>query len=93
MKLKCDVYSLVGKGKIYGYSGDEVKIISDKGNVLVVEDSKGNRFPVSIDEVTTSEVQSKEKPFTETKPITHHGAAKARQKRVAAPLNNQKELF
>lgn len=44
--------SNVKKKVMYGKSGDKVKIVSDNGNVLIVEDKAGNRFPASKEAVT-----------------------------------------
>ena len=51
MKLKNDIVSAFNK-KIYGKRGDEVKIISDKGNVFIVEATNKSRFAVLKTEVT-----------------------------------------
>ena len=34
-----------GKKKIYAKKGERVKEISDRENVVIVEDKNGNRFP------------------------------------------------
>ena len=47
--LKVDKYSY-GKDKtLYGKAGDKVTIISDNGNVLIVENKKKERFSVPKD--------------------------------------------
>lgn len=42
--------------RLYGNKGDEVKRISDSGNVLIVEGLDGNRFSVLKQDVTTEAV-------------------------------------
>lgn len=43
--LLIDVTS--GNRKLYGKAGETVKVISDKGSAIIVEDAKWKRFPVS----------------------------------------------
>lgn len=50
-KVKCDIYSNFKK-LLYAKAGTRVKLISDCGNVLIVEDEKGFRFPVESKDVT-----------------------------------------
>lgn len=45
--LKNDVFSHAKKGFKYGSKGETVKVISDRGNVLIVENSKKQRFPIN----------------------------------------------
>lgn len=51
--LLIDVTS--GNRKLYGKAGETVKVISDKGSVIIAEDAKGNRFPVSKEKLKTNE--------------------------------------
>jgi hypothetical protein len=46
LTLLSDIVSNGKGGKVYGKKGDEVRLISDRGGVLIVEDKKGERFPV-----------------------------------------------
>lgn len=39
------------KGKIWGFSGDMVTVISISGNAVTVENKKGFRFPCNITEL------------------------------------------
>lgn len=51
MILLADVYSTFHKGNkpiLYGKKGQEVKEISQHGEVLIVEAKNGSRFPVHI---------------------------------------------
>ena len=52
--LKVDIQTQMHKGKLYGSAGEEVKIISIHGEVLIVENMSGFRFPVKFDELTES---------------------------------------
>lgn len=51
-----DEYSCFGiqdtKRKPYGKRGEEVKVISESWPALIVENKRGERFPVHIDKVT-----------------------------------------
>lgn len=55
MKLKSDLFSTSRPSMLYGRKGDEVKIIRDCENVLIVETSCGNRFPVPREKLTYDE--------------------------------------
>lgn len=39
-------FKSVTRQKVYGKKGEEVSVISDQGNVWIVENSKGERFAV-----------------------------------------------
>lgn len=60
MKLKNDKRSHLKPDVVYGRKGEEVKMISDNGAVLIVETESGNRFTVRKDEVTEDAVEQKE---------------------------------
>lgn len=45
MRLKTDIIS-VFKNHVYGKAGEEVKVISEHGEVFIVENKKGIRYPV-----------------------------------------------
>ena len=45
MYLKEDIYSTVKKGWLYGSRGEKVRLVSEMGEVLIVEGKTG-RFPV-----------------------------------------------
>jgi hypothetical protein len=53
--LTCDVFSFFHSSdkdrKPYGRKGGKVTIISDRGNVLIVENTNKERFPVTICEL------------------------------------------
>ena len=49
--LLSDIYSYCSKEKRYGGRYDQVHVIVRKDHVLIVEDRKGNRFPVTDDHV------------------------------------------
>ncbi|QJB39747.1 hypothetical protein HF324_18535 [Chitinophaga oryzae] len=53
--LLADAFSAFYQDKVrlhYGKAGDRVKIISEHGAVLIVEDKNGNRFPVAAENVS-----------------------------------------
>lgn len=57
-RLKDDVFSHVSKDPHkakqmlqYGSKGEQVTVLSDKGNVLIVENKKGNRYPVKREDL------------------------------------------
>lgn len=54
MKVNCDIKS-VSKSKIYAVKNTEVKLITEHGHVLIVEDKAGNRFSVIDTEVDRDE--------------------------------------
>lgn len=95
MNLINDVISFIKKDKkdvVYGKAGDVVIVISDCGNVIIVESLTGSRFPCSPDNLTT-EVLTNEKPTTELKPITNQVQAKPVKRQKPAPLIKQQQLF
>lgn len=47
--LTKDIESTAVRGRMYGLKGDVVTVISNHVNVLIVEDSVGNRYPVKRD--------------------------------------------
>jgi len=53
--LKENVYSHFKNGQKdyhqYGNAGDKVKVISDRGNVLIVETESGARYPAESEKV------------------------------------------
>jgi hypothetical protein len=92
-KLKENIRSH-GKDKtLYGKQGDTVKIISDCGNVCIVEGEDGNRFPVHKDLLVKNAIKKKIEAVPDTtanhKPIIHRAPV---SKKKAVPIN-QKSLF
>lgn len=51
LTLLSDIVSNGKGGKVYGKKGEQVQLISDRGGVLIVEDKKGERFPVKKEDV------------------------------------------
>lgn len=49
-KVTRDIYSNFKK-LLYAKEGTRVKLIADRGNVLIVEDEKGFRFPLLSEEI------------------------------------------
>lgn len=53
-RLRKDIKSAVNPKNVYGEKGDIVTLISDRGNVLIVEGKNFTRFPVGrydVDEI------------------------------------------
>ena len=61
MRLKSDIRGSFRPEVIYGKKGDEVKIISDCGNVFLVEGPDGNKFPVPADQLEENKIDKKNK--------------------------------
>lgn len=55
MKLKEDVYSTVNKN-LYGRAGEEVEMVSERGDLLIVKGEKG-RFPVHKSKVDVENIK------------------------------------
>lgn len=89
-KLSKDVHSLYNN-KLLGHQGSDVTVISDHGNVTIVEDISGERFACMAVDLTNDEVIKNEEP-PELKPIQKQVQRKAKSK-VAVPFNNQSQLF
>lgn len=95
MKLKCDVRSGGSGKKLYGLIGDEVKVISERGNVVIVEGVDGVRFPTLKENLTDGPVKVIPKPaapadtVARLQPIINRVPA---SKKKAAPIK-QSNLF
>lgn len=96
MNLINDVISCIKKDKkdvVYGKAGEVVIVISDCGNVIIVESASGNRFPCKPDDLST-EVLKHEKPILPAKPIINPVQAAPVKRTTPAPLiNQQQQLF
>lgn len=93
MKLKNDIRSVVNPNKIYGSKGDEVKLLSDHGNVLIVEYECGKRISVKTTEVTEDHVEIKTEVITVPDATVQNKINREPvSKKKAVPLN-QKTLF
>ena len=89
MKLKHDKHSHIKPHVVYGRQGEEVKLITRRDQVLIVEGETGQRFSVKEDEVTNNEVAPKTEPVNNfSKPVPA-----AKPKRNSKPGHNQKPLF
>ncbi|WP_430900535.1 MULTISPECIES: hypothetical protein [unclassified Paraflavitalea] len=60
------VVSVAKAGRVYAEAGTVVKLIADHGNVLIVEDGNGQRFPVA-----RSKIDTEEKPESFSLPISN----------------------
>ena len=91
--LKHDIISS-SKGNIYGYQGEQVILVTTFDHVWIVQNESGQRFSVTMDQVTGLPVEKKEAApaavATDNKTITHR--APAAKKKTAAPIN-QNTLF
>jgi hypothetical protein len=56
--LREDIESHVKRGHIYGRKGDQVNIVAEHGEVMIVEATSGDRYPVRIEKLS-------EKPIVE----------------------------
>ena len=52
MKLSKEIRSKLKPEVVYGNEGEEVKLIRQDGNVAIVENDRGDRFPVKFDLLT-----------------------------------------
>jgi hypothetical protein len=50
--LRRDIYSLLYTSQLYGKAGTPVRIIRDRGEVLIVELEGGLRIPVHLKDIT-----------------------------------------
>ena len=69
MKLKRDIYSHVNPKCIYGYAGDEVKLIEQRGNVSIVENEDGKRFSTVPGNLTEDEIKIEEETKVIINPV------------------------
>lgn len=83
MQLKEDAISYSRRNHIYAKAGSPVKIITDCGTVLIVEDETGNRFPVKPALVTEDPKETRTEPIPSA-PIEK----KAPKRKSAAPVQN-----
>lgn len=93
LRLKKTIYSSFNAGYVYGRKGDEVKLINRSDNVCIVEDEKGNKFPILLEDLTGLIIEKTEAAPDDTaapnKTITHRAPV---SKKKAAPIN-QTTLF
>lgn len=55
MILTKTIRSILDRNEIYGNAGEEVKLIADHGNVLIVANAVGFRFPVNTEFVSSDD--------------------------------------
>lgn len=87
--LSEDVFSVYRKGLLYGSMNEKVKLISDQGNVCIVEKENGDRFPVKKD--LLSSVVQDPPPVKPSAPI--ETISKPIPKKKKSSGENQKDLF
>ncbi|MBK7883042.1 MAG: hypothetical protein IPJ81_03920 [Chitinophagaceae bacterium] len=92
MRLKEDVRSLFKPEVLYGKQGEEVKIISEKGTVCIVENINGDRFPVNVSALTEDPIKEKPEAVPDTTAVKKPIINRVPVSKKAAPIN-QKSLF
>jgi hypothetical protein len=60
--LTDDIYSHVKKGFLYGSRGEQVTIVAIHGEVMIVENLKGNRYSVRQEKLSDTPVDEEGKP-------------------------------
>lgn len=70
MRVKKDVENLVIKGKYLLRKGDHVTIISESGNIAIVETADGNRYPCRLDNLENAEIKKTVNPVIKDSPGT-----------------------
>lgn len=58
MILPGDIKSSMNSNKVYGKKGDRVQVVKEHGDVAIVEDSKGNRFPINVKAINNQIIQN-----------------------------------
>jgi hypothetical protein len=84
------------KSQVYGRYGEEVTLVADHGNVWIVEDQKGQRFPVPADKLIEKPPdENKSPPAKVTRPaLTPSEPDKfPTRKTKKVIVNNQQNLF
>jgi hypothetical protein len=91
MRLKADVVGMYSKIE-YGKAGDEVKVVSEHGDMVIVENIEGIRFPMLKRYLTEEKIIHEAAPDTaapNNKPIINR--APISKKKAAS--TNQNTLF
>jgi formylmethanofuran dehydrogenase subunit D len=91
MRLKEDVVGMYSKIE-YGKAGDEVKVVSEHGDMVIVENTEGSRFPMLKIHLTEEKIIHEAAPDTaapNNKPIINR--APVSKKKAAS--TNQNTLF
>lgn len=93
MRLKEDIRSLFNSNVFYGKQGDEVKIISERGAVNIVENINGERFTVNVSALTEDPIEElKPEVVPDTTAIKKPIINRVPVSKKVAPTN-QKSLF
>ncbi len=90
MIIKEDCYSHFRPSVKYAAAGEEVTVISDNGNVLIVENDKGERFPVTKSSLLNN-LPTKSEPAVEQKQIIK--PVQPRKRTKAVPPKTQQTLL
>jgi len=87
MRLKEDVVGMYSKIE-YGKAGDEVKVVSEHGDMVIVENTEGNRYPmlkiylteeIIIHEAAPDTAAPKNNPIINRAPVSKKKAASTNQ--------------
>lgn len=92
MRLKEDVRSLFNPETLYGKQGDDVEMISDCGNVCIVQSKDGNKFPVRTELLTEQKIDRKTEAVPDTTADKKTIINRVPVSKKVAPIN-QKSLF
>lgn len=87
MKLYKDVRSKLKPEVLYGKEGEEVNVISEDGQVAIVENDKGDRFPVRMD-LLTDEYHVSPKKEEQTKQIIKPVPMRTKKSKSAPQTTN-----
>lgn len=87
--LSKDVCSYKG-AILYGPAGAEVTIVSEHGDVLIVQAISGERFPINREELSQDVTPTK---ITAPAPIIDLSVPQKKTKKKSAPKTNQQDLF
>ncbi|MBK7885512.1 MAG: hypothetical protein IPJ81_18235 [Chitinophagaceae bacterium] len=77
---------------LYGKQGEEIKVISKQGAMCIVENTKGERFPVNISALTEDPIELKPEAVPDTTAVKKPIINRVPVSKKAAPIN-QKSLF
>ena len=86
LRLKRDITSYCKPKHVYGTKGDEVILVTTFDHVCIVQDEKGERFSVAIDDLSGFLVEKKLEAAI-TKEIIHKAPARQLRRPKPAPQN------
>lgn len=86
MKLSKEIRSKLKPDVVYGKEGEEVKVIREDGHMAIVENDKGDRFPVTMDLLTDEYKATPERE--QVKQINKPVPPKVKKSKVAPQKTN-----